>query len=342
MNQNEIDRELRTRLEEIKSVPPRDTTKTMHGRARFLNEALKIEATVSGRGFLRQRRWIPFGKEKLIMNAVITLIVVAGLLFGGGATVNAAQDDLPGQPLYAIKTASEDVSLQLMNDPEEKVSRLMELAQTRIQEMAQLIDEGATPPDRVRDRLEQHLRDALQTCTTMDDPTLDRTLLQLRDQLRQQDRDMDQLQLRANPEAQLLLERTRTMLQLRLQVVEDGLLNHEQFRYTIRNGQEDDQPLSTPNAEQNTEQNREQNAEQNGQPTSAPGGPNLEPGGPNPDAGGPNADATPGPNNDNGSGSGTGTGNGTGTGTGTGGGGSSGTGSGGSGTGGSGTGGNKP
>ena len=333
MNQHEIDNELRTKLEEIKSVSPRDPTKTMRGRASFLNEALKIEATVSGRGFLRHTRWIPFGKEKLVMNAVISIIVIAGLLFGGGATVNAAQDDLPGQPLYGIKTASEDVSVQLENNPEAKIVRLMELAQIRIQEMMQLIEKGETPPDQVRDRLEQHLREALQTCTNLDDATLDRTLLQLRDQLRLQDRDMDQLQLHANPDAQLLLERTRTMLQLRLQVVEDGLLNHEQFRYTIRNGQEDDQTLPTPNGEQNTEQNREQN----GQPTSSPGGSNLEPGGPNTDSGGPNADATPGPNNDNGSGNGTGTGSGNGSGDGSGG-----TGTGGSGTGGNGTGGNKP
>ena len=324
MNQPEIDNELRTRLEEIKSVPPRNPQNAMQGRARFLNEALKMEERVSARRFFRHMGWIPFGKEKLVMNAVLSLIVIAGLLFGGGATVNAAQDDLPGQPLYAVKTASEDVSVQFTNNPETKVARLMELAQIRIQEMAQLVEAGKTPPDQVRDRLERHLRDTLQTCASMDDATLDRTLLQLRDQLRQHDRDMEQLQIHATPDAQPLLERTREMLQLRLQVVDDGLLDHEQFRYTVRNefrdGQEDGQTPPAPNGEQNNEQNQEQN----GQPTSEPGGPNTDPGRPN-------ADATPGPNNDNGSGTGTGTGSGDGSG-----------GTGGNGTGGNGTGSNKP
>lgn len=334
MNDNEIDKGLRARLDELKSVPPRGQKQQMLGRAKFLNEALKIEETVSAPKFLRHMKWIPIGKEKLVMNAVLSMIVVAGLLFGGGATVNAAQDDLPGQPLYAVKTASEDFSLQFQAGPEEKVQRLMDLAQLRIQEMAKLVDEGKVPPDQVRDRLEQHLRQALQTCTTMDEPTLDRTLLQLRDQLRQQDRDMDKLQLHAADDAKPLLDRTRTMLQLHLQVVEDGLVNHEQFRNTVRNGFNFGQDVTPPAPAGTQNQNQYQNQQQNGQPDTQPGGPNTEPGGPNTDPGGPNPDATPGPNNENGSGGDNGTSTGPGPGSG-----GSGTGTN---TGGTGSGGNKP
>ena len=344
MRRQEIDHEVMTRLEEVKPVPPRDPDRARHGRMAFLNEALQIEATVSGQGFLRHNKWIPFGKEKLVMNAVISMIVIAGLLFGGGATVNAAQDDLPGQPLYAVKTASEDVSVQFTGNAEAKVARLMELAQTRTQEMAQLIEEGQTPPDQVRQRLEQHLQSALQICANMDDATLDRTLLQLRDQLRDRDRDMERLQIHANGDAQPVLDRTRAMLQLRLRTVEDGLLNHEQFRNTVRNqhrnGQDDGltppvvtgTPGNGLNQEQNTEQNREQNREQNGQSTSVPGGPTDNPGGPNDNPGGPNDQSTPGPNNENGSGGENGTSTGPGPGSG----------SDGTNTGGSGSGGNKP
>lgn len=351
MNQHEIDHKILARLEEIKSVSPRDSNSAMRGRKDFLNEALQLEATVSGHGFLRHIKWIPFGKEKLVMNTVISMIVVATLLFGGGATVNAAQDDLPGETLYAVKTASEDVSVQFTGNAEAKVVRLMELARIRTQEMAQLIEEGKTPPDQVRQRLEQHLQSVFQICANMDDATLDRTLLHLRDQLRDRDRDMERLQIHATSDAQRLLEQTRLMLQIRLHTVEDGLLNHEQFRQTIRNqhrnGQDDGLTppavTGTPGHDQNQEQNTEQNREQNGQPSSvpggndnpggpndSPGGPNDNPGGPNDNPGGPNDQATPGPNNDNGSGSGTSTGPGSGTGTG------------GTDTGSNGTGGNKP
>lgn len=331
MNHDEIDNEVSTRLEEIKSVPPRDIAMAMRGRANFLNEAMKLEPTVSARGFLRHIRWIPFEKEKFAMNILVSIIVVAGLLFGGGATVSAAQDDLPGQPLYAVKTASEDISLQFRNTPEEKVARLMELAQIRIQEMTALTETGQTPPEAVAARLEQHIQMALQTCAKMEDAALDQTLLQIRDQLRQQDRDMEQLQLHASSDALPLLERTRTMLQLRLQLVDDGLLNHEQFRHTVRNGFNFGQnvtPVVTPVGTQNQNQN------QNGQPTSAPGGPNTDPGGPNDNPGGPNYDSTPGSNNDNESGSGNGSGSGPDNGSG-------GSGSGGSGSGGNGNGGKK-
>jgi hypothetical protein len=218
--------------------------------------------------------------------------VIAGLLFGGGATVNAAKDDLPDEPLYTVKMWSEDVSLQLQNKPEAKVDRLMELAQTRIQEMTQLVDAGKDVPDQARQRLEQHIQQALQLCSSMDDATLDRTLLQVRDRLQQQDRDMDRLQLHTQSQDSLqLLTQTRTMLRERLQLVNDGLLDHEMFRYTVRNGlrygQEDD---VTPPAQNG-------NGQQKGQPTSVPGGPNTPPGGPNTNPGGPNLTPS-GPNTD--------------------------------------------
>lgn len=223
------------------------------------------------------------------MNVLLSILVVAGLLFGGGATVSAAQDDLPNEPLYAVKTWTEDLSLQFRYNQEEKVDRLMELAQIRIQEMTRLSEAGEPIPDQVRLRLEQHIQQALQLCANMDDPTLERALLQIRDRLHEQDRDMEQLQLRTQDQVQLqtqdqlqLQTQTRTMLHERLLLVEDGLLNHEIFRNAVQNGFQygQDDELTPP------VQNG--NGDQNGQPNSDPGGPNTDPGGPNIDPGGPN------------------------------------------------------
>lgn len=226
------------------------------------------------------------------MNAILSLLVVAGLLFGGGATVNAAQDELPNEPLYAVKTWTEDLSLEFQNDPEVKVNRLMELGQIRIQEMTRLIEDNQPIPDQVRLRLEQHIRQALQLCANMDEPALERALLQIRDRLQQQDRDMERLQLHTQDQLQLLTQ-TRAMIQERLRLVEDGLLDHEMFREQVRSGfrhgQEEEQtpPVQDGNSQQN----------QNGQPTQAPNGPNPDPGGQNTDPGGPNLDPG-GPNAD--------------------------------------------
>jgi len=334
-DQSELESMIVERLEEIKSIPARDPAVANRARAKFLASA------VSAGNIQRRKGWNSiFRKEQFAMNMIISVLVIAGLLFGGGATVNAAQDDLPNEPLYNLKLWSEDVSLQLQNSPEAKVDRLMELAQTRIQEMTQLTDAGKTVPDQVRQQLEQHIQQALQLCSNMDDAALDRTLLQVRDRLQQQDRDMDRLQLQTQSQDTLqLLTQTRTMLRERLQWVEDGLLDHEMFRYTVRNGsrqgQEDE---ATPPAQNG-------NGQQNGQPTSVPGGPNatpsglntnpsgpnLTPNGPSTDSGGANQTSTGpntdpgGPNPDSGSNNN-----------------DSGTGTGGNGTGGNGSGGNRP
>lgn len=232
------------------------------------------------------------------MNVLLSILVIAGLLFGGGATVSAAQDDLPNEPLYALKTWTEDVGLQLQYKEEAKVERLMELAQTRIQEMTRLVENGEPIPDQVRLRLELHIQQALQLCTKMDDPTLERTLLQIRDRLQDQVRDMEQLQLRTQDQLQLrtqdqlqlrtqdqLQTQIRTMLQQRLQLVDEGLQNRELFREQVQNGfqyGQDDEFI--PPAQNGDRQ------QQNGTPNE-PGGPNPNPGGPNPDP-----DPTPDPN----------------------------------------------
>lgn len=232
------------------------------------------------------------------MNVILSILVIAGLLFGGSATVSAAQDDLPNESLYTLKTWTEDLSLQFQNSQEQKVNRLMELAQIRMQEMTRLTELGEPIPDRVRLRLEQHIRQALQICADMDDPDLERTLLQLRDRLRDRDRDMEQLQIHARDKTQLqtqeqlqLQTQTRTMLQERLRLVEEGLQNQEKFRYQVQNnfqaGQADEQVPPVQNG----------NEQQNGQPNTDPGGPNTDPGGPNTDPGGPNTDPG-GPNTD--------------------------------------------
>lgn len=307
-DQSELEVLVRERLEEIKSIPARDPVRAQRARARFLENA------VSASELPRHKGWSSiFRKEQFAMNMLISVLVIAGLLFGGGATVKAAQNDLPNEPLYAVKVWSEDLSLQLQKNPEAKVDRLMDLVQVRTQDMTRLIDAGEPVPDQVRLRLEQHIQDALQTCLTLDEPALDRTLLRIRDRLQDQDRDMDRLLLHTQDQLQLqtqdrlriqlqdqlqLLTQTRTMLRERLHVVEDGLLDHEMFRERVQNGfrhgQDDDVIPPAQNG----------NGQQNGQPTSIPSGPNTDPngpnitpGGPNPDPGGPNPNPG-GPNTD--------------------------------------------
>jgi len=281
-DQSELESMVRERLDELKPIPARDPVIANRARAQFIANA------VSASELPRHKGWSSiFRKEQFAMNMLLSVLLIAGMLFGGGATVSASQNDLPNEPLYVLKLWSEDVSVQLQNNPEAKVDRLMDLVQIRTQEITNLVDAGEVVPDQVQLRLEQHIKDALQICLTMDEPVLDRTLLQIRDRLQDRDRDMDRLLLHTHSQdALLLLTQTRTMLQQRLQLVNDGLLNHEMFRYAVRNGfryGQDNNDVTPPVQNENG-----QYQNQNGQPTFGPGEPNENPGGPNTAPGGPN------------------------------------------------------
>lgn len=208
------------------------------------------------------------------MNLIISTLVIAGLLFGGGATVRAAQDDLPNEPLYAVKMWSEETRLQFQNNPQDKVDYLMTMAQTRIVEMAQLVADGEPIPEKTPILLQQHIQQALQLCTNTEDATCDQTMLQIRDRLREQDHLMQQLLIDAPEDAQPTLLRTREMLRTHLQQVEDGLLlgdmNQNMIQNQNMNGQSDEFTLPTQ-TETGTQFN---------QPTEAPSGPNESPGRP--------------------------------------------------------------
>jgi uncharacterized membrane protein YgcG len=287
-DQHELESVVKEWLETIKPVPLRNMQQALHGRAHFLGTAVSMSELP------RQKGWISiFRKERYAMNVLLSILVITGLLFGGGATVSAVQNDLPNEPLYGLKTWTEDLSLQFQNNEEAKVTRLMELAQIRVQEMVQVVNNGEPIPDEVPLRLEQHLRQAMQICANMDDDALDQALLKLRERLQEQERIMEQLQLHAaDPDALQLMLQTRTMLQQQLRLVEEGLQNREMFRVRVQNGfqfGQDDEVIPPQDGD---------GQQQNGKPEE-PGGPNTDPGGPNTDPGGPNTD-TGGNTNDQG------------------------------------------
>ncbi|MBN1304669.1 MAG: hypothetical protein JXA13_09570 [Anaerolineales bacterium] len=231
-----IDPCLEKLLDDLKTVPDRDPGAAVRGRSRFLAEADRTWQAVSKREIPRLSRWKPFTqKESFTMNAIITIVVLAGLVFGGAGTVYAAQDDLPNEPLYPLKTMSEDVRLGLAADPQQEFNLLTEMAQTRATEMAMLVNSGITPPENVPQRLQQQTQQMLQLAANMDPAEMDAALQQLQTQLRTQTQLMTMLQSSANSEAVQLLEQTRSSLQDRLRLVEDGLADPEGFRHTVRN-----------------------------------------------------------------------------------------------------------
>jgi hypothetical protein len=62
----------------------------------------------------------------------------------GGSTVLASQNSMPGNPLYAVKLATENLQVKLAGSEEKKTELYMAMADKRIAEMAWMVDNGKT------------------------------------------------------------------------------------------------------------------------------------------------------------------------------------------------------
>jgi len=172
------------------------------------------------------------------MNTLISVLVIAGLLFGGGATVSAAQDALPADALYPIKLLSEDAQLWLNSDPAAEIELLMRQAQTRAQEIAALEEKGIIPPETLTTRAQERIHRALEITAALDITEAPGVLMQIRDRLQTQDRLLSQLQDGTCSDCEPALDQTRDMLREQLRLVEDGLSDPAGFihRHRSQNG----------------------------------------------------------------------------------------------------------
>lgn len=216
MKNDNVDPRIINLLSELKPVPARNSQAAVRGRAQFLSE------TVSAQEKQRQSLWTIFQKkEQFVMKLVVSTLLIVGLLFGGNATVSAAQNDLPNQPLYQLKLISEDVNLWFTSDPVQKIEMLMQQAQTRLQEIETLASQGVTPPAALTIRSQQKIQQALQLAMSLDDPSKVAILQQLRTHLQTQQQLMEQKSSCTNCEP--VLQQTRNMLRTQLREVEGDL-----------------------------------------------------------------------------------------------------------------------
>jgi len=222
LKNDNIDPRLAALLDELKDISARDPKMAARARAQFLAEAVSI------RDQQRHSLWTIFQqKEKFAMKLVMSVLVIVGLLFGGNATVAAARNDLPNEPLYQLKLMSEDLQLRFVSDPVEKIETLTQQAETRVGEIAALASKGITPPAELTVRAQQRIQRALQIAATLDDVSQIAKLQQIQTRLQMQKQLMDQLQQGNCTECAPVLQQTRDMLQIQLRDVENSLATPE-------------------------------------------------------------------------------------------------------------------
>ncbi len=244
MNPNpELDPKLKALIRSLQRQTPRDPQAASRSRDSFLAEAAQIapRVTISTQSRLDKWKeslktfWFSTQKEqKPMFNLFMTVLIVLVAVFGGGATtVAAAQAARPNETLYPVKLWSEDVRLDWENDPQAKLDLALQFAEQRTVEIQYLFVADSTIPEPVITRFENQQQQALNLAVGMPDDLTLPALERIRDQARQQEQTIAQLQV-AEPAAQQTRARIQNMIQSQEQMALQGIQNPDWLRQQLR------------------------------------------------------------------------------------------------------------
>jgi hypothetical protein len=128
-------------------------------------------------------------------------LALAVLMGGGGLTVAAAQDSVPGDALYPVKTWSEDVRKQLTSEPDEQLALSLDLIDRRLQEMQALVAAGEDLPPEALQWLESALQELLELIRNQPDPQAVQALERVREHLAQESQRLLEHRADGSPQA---------------------------------------------------------------------------------------------------------------------------------------------
>ena len=252
---------------ELEQIPEREASKVTEGKARFLAQAKMIKRSpVPVAVPERRSMWNLKQIKEANMGTIVTILVVIGLFLGGvGGTVAAAQNDLPGQALYQVKLLSEGLKQDLTIDPQKKVELDLQFAMRRLDEIKELIDAGIEPPYMSYARFENLLSHAVGQAALLEKEDGEKALLRIREMLHIRAQQIDQ----GTEDA--VQQQTRTLLQQRIQWLDEGLIDPERFLNEARIGWETAPNQGEISGPQNSGVTDENPPDNQGQPEEMPG-----------------------------------------------------------------------
>lgn len=173
--------------------------------------------------------------------ATIGLVLI--LLLGGvGAGIAyAAQDSLPNDALYPLKTGIEDLSVKLAGSEAAKFQLMLKHIDERVDEISALAAKGEPVDEPIMARLQTQLSTTLHLAAGMTNTDMEAALNRYRTSLMSQEQKMmdgaqNQAQNKNQGEADAAKEQVRTMLQMHRQSAEAGLQDPSTFRMQSQNG----------------------------------------------------------------------------------------------------------
>lgn len=160
--------------------------------------------------------WIPW-LNKRVVQVTFALVLLLSLVVGGNGVVMAAQDSLPGDRLYPIKTALEKVNLAISTDETKEAQLQLQFTQRRMQELNRLVLEGrdADVQDAVTN-LETQVNQTIQALDSAADQNASQTkqlAATFADLLREQNEMLDGLADVANSSTLSAIQRAKTVSQ---------------------------------------------------------------------------------------------------------------------------------
>lgn len=242
-----IDPGLFSMLESLRAVPERNMQTANRSRDKFLTQVEKTQLPEMKDPFVLLREKI-FNNlnhreqpRRYSMKPVLILIIVIIMLFGSvGGVAYAAQDSLPGQPLYTIKMYSEDIQESLSADPADKALLETSFIRRRFLEMDRIEQSGDDVPQQVFDRLDSQLKQVYAISAGLDDPDLVRTLQRFELVLTE---GSEIIAPKTQLASRLMHNNTfQQYIEAQHRLVLEGLQDTDAYRKRLRSGRPDEMP----------------------------------------------------------------------------------------------------
>jgi hypothetical protein len=161
-------------------APPPPPHGLTPGRQRFLAEAARLRAERA------PRRPLLAGAVRLA-TALAVIAILFGVVLG---SAQAAADSLPGQHLYGVKLATEQIRLALTSQPESRAALEQALAEERLDEIVALLKRKQVIGAAVSSHAVRQLEQALAASAQLQDAAAAQALQQLAEAIRQREQAM--------------------------------------------------------------------------------------------------------------------------------------------------------
>ena len=277
------------RLTLLKNDFKRDPKKAAAGRAEFLLSAQQLRGDLKKQPERHNNRNQNHNRGYRTRNPVFAmlmpiLLAIALVMGTGVVTVAASKNSQPDGMLYSVKLASEDIALELTNDPARQFSLAFEYEQNRSEELLLLIESGKIPSDEVFNRYQAQIERVIRQAISLSDDAAIEALSALQIELETQ-KDIFIESFFNQPEGQR--ETTQNILVMvngYVNLCRDGQENLAWLREQFQSGNSSGNPLDTlqPNSTLEPDANTSSSGN-NGNPqathTRTPGSGNSQGGG---------------------------------------------------------------